>query len=348
MPPRTAPGGRRSQSQQGHGSRPVSAPEPPKDSPRKKKKPQGDGGTIGGRFAEAALERRGNEMARRELEDAGRIFNAVDQKNWEAKYKFFSGRHMDRSYRLFTKARHDPFNKDPSWGKSVMHRVSAICTERNMDPEQLFADCHISGSGDLNRPEMKRVICSVLPTLSDEELTAIFDTIDADHSGEINVKEFCDSIRQGRHLKVAKETADRWRNPIHRMKRFAPAQVEGWDHLEGEVKFTQTDKLCDSMQSQMEGRLSDTLTQSARLRTSYMTPRSKYEFFSGGGDGARFRRQQWTKDREMNDNQDSFTPRIKDPGPFPKPGWMYEIKLPERIDKHGTKFDIPKAPMSAR
>merc|ERR1719378_1175524 len=102
---------------------------------------------------------------------------------------------------------------------------------------------------------MKRVVCGVLPTLSDEEVMAIFDSIDADKSGEVNVKEFCDVVRKGKNFKVTEETAQRWRNPIHRIKRFAPAQVEGWDHLEGDVKFRQCDKLCASMQSEMQGRL---------------------------------------------------------------------------------------------
>jgi len=130
----------------------------------------------------AALNRRGNAAARRELEDSERIYSNVEQKNWEQKYKFFSARHMERSYRLFTRARHDPFNKDPSWGKSIIQKVSDACTSRKVCPEALFNGVDITGDGNLNRPELKRVVCSLLPGLSDEELTAIFDTIDDDQA----------------------------------------------------------------------------------------------------------------------------------------------------------------------
>jgi hypothetical protein len=149
------------------------------------------------RLEQAALERRGNAETRRKLEDQERIYNAGEQKTWEQKYKFFSARHMERSYRLFTRARHDPFNKDPVWGKSIVQKVAQACSKRNIKPQSLFHGVDITGDGMLNRPEMKRVVVSVLPALSDEEITAIFDTIDYDHSGEVNVKEFCELIEQG-------------------------------------------------------------------------------------------------------------------------------------------------------
>lgn len=308
----------------------------------------GDAGKVAHRFAEASLERRGNEKMRRELEDQSRIYNTVEQKHWEQKYKFFSARHMERSYRLFTKARHDPFNKDPSWGKSIINRVAEACSTKHITPESLFSGLDITGDGNLNRPEMKRVVCSVLPALSDEELTAIFDTIDEDKSGEVNVNEFCDIIKRGKNLKATGETANRWRNPIHRIKRFAPAQVEGWDHLEGDVKFRQFEKLCDSMQGEMQGRLGETLVQSARGRKekSLVQNRPKYDIFSGGGDGDRFRRARWAKDKRDNDPV-RLTPRIKDPGPFPRPGWMYQTEMRESTDKHGIKFEMPRCPTPA-
>jgi hypothetical protein len=307
---------------------------------------EGDGGNVGGRFAEAALERRGNAQARKQLEDQSRIYCMVEQKHWEHKYKFFSARHMERSYRLFTRARHDPFNKDPSWGKSIIHRLANACAAKSIKPESLFSGVDITGDGKLNRAEMKRIVCNVLPQLSDEELTAIFDVIDEDHSGEINVHEFCDVLRRGKDFKVAEDTAHRWRNPIHRMKRFAPAQVEGWDHLEGDVKFKQCDKLCASMQSEMQSRLGETLVQSARGQKSVVAARPKYNCFNGGGDGDRFRWQQFAKDRAIDPAR--LTPRITDPGPFPRPGWMYETEMRESFDKHGIKFDLPRAPLTAR
>jgi len=302
---------------------------------------------VGGRLAEAALERRGNARARRELEDQGRIYSHVEQKQWEQKYKFFSARHMERSYRLFTRARHDPFNKDPSWGKSIISRVAEACTNRKIAPEQLFHGVDITGDGNLNRPELKRVVIGVLPGLSDEELTAIFDTIDEDHSGEVNVQEFCEIIRKGKNFASTAEVSMRWRNPVHRIKRFAPAQVEGWDHLQDPIKFQQFDKLCKSMQSEMDNRLGETLVKSARGRpSSLVVNRPKYDCFSGGGDSDRFRRAKWEQDK--SDNPARTTPRMPDPGPFPKPGWMYNCDLRETTDGHGTKFEMPRTPRSAR
>jgi len=74
--------------------------------------------------------------------------------------------------------------------------------------------------------------------------------------------------------------------------------------------------------------------------------RPKYEFFNGGGENDRFRRQQWRK--EEAETGQRLTPRIKDPGPFPGPGWMYNLDLRETTDKHGTKFELPRAPLTAR
>jgi len=307
---------------------------------------KGDGGKVASPLAEVALERRGNERMRNELEEQNRIYSSVDQRQWEHKYKFFSGRHMERSYRLFTKARHDPFNKDPSWGRSIIHRVAEACRKKKIEPKNLFGDVDVTGDGILNRPEMKRVVVGVLPTLSDEELTAFFDTMDGDKRGEVNVSEFCDTIHKGRNSKVPPEKATRWRNPIHRIKRFSPAQVEGWDHLEGDLKFQKFDNLCGTMQSEMQGRLGDTLAKSARGAKSVVAP--KYTFFGGGGDGDRFTRALLRKERAENPSSPTVAPRIKDPGPFPKPGWMYNIDMRARTDKHGTKFQLPRTPLTAR
>lgn len=274
------------------------------------------------------------------------MFCNVEQRNWEQKFKFFSGRHMERSYRLFTKARHDPFNKDPSWGKSIIHRVADACTKRDMPPETLFTGLDISGDGNLGRPEMKRVVCGVLPTLSDEEVTAIFDSIDADKSGEVNVKEFCNVVRKGKSFKVTDETAQRWRNPIHRIKRFSPAICEGWDHLESDMKTVQIDKLCDTMLSDMQDRLGDTLAKSARGDKKVIACRPRHAWFGGGGDIDRFDKQKWLKDKVHN--PDRLKPRITDPGPFPKPGWMYQAEMREVTDSHGMRFELPRTPLTAR
>jgi len=123
---------------------------------------------------------------------------------------------------------------------------------------------------------------------------------------------------------------------------LAPAQLEGWDHLEGDTKFgSQIEKLCDSMQGEIQNRLGDSLVTSARGRPdSLVVNRHKYDCFAGGADTDRFRRAQWDKDKVENPGR--TTPRITDPGPFPKPGWMYTCQMKEYTDGHGTKFDLPK------
>jgi len=303
---------------------------------------KGDGGKIECRLSEAALERRGNAEVRRRTDDSTRLYLPSEQKQWEQKYKFFSARHMERSYRLFTRARHDPFNKDPSWGQSIIHRVAASCTKRNVAPETLFTgitNCDTSsGNGNLNRNEIKKVVCGALPDLSDEEVTAIFDTIDADKSGDVNIREFCEVVRRGRDMKVNEDHTHRWRNPIHRIRRFAPAQVEGWDHLEGDTKFLQIDKVCDTVQSDMQSRLGQTLGETARGSKKAMASRSRHAWFSGGADCERFRRQQYAKD--MAQDPEKAAARITDPGPFPKPGWW--------TDLHGARFDRLRTPLTAR
>jgi len=253
---------------------------------------------------------------------------------------------MERSYRLFTRARHDPFNKDPSWGKSIVHRVAEACTSRNVAPETLFTGIDVTRDGTLNRPDMKQVVIGVVPNLSDEEVSAVFDSIDADQTGEVNVKEFCEVVRKGKSFKGSADTAWRWRNPIHRVKRLAPAVVEGWDHLEGNAKFDQFDKLCDREQSNMQTRLGESLAKTAGGDKKVIASRPRHAWFSGGGDSDRFRRQQWAKDKVQN--PEKLTPRITDPGPFPKPGWMYQTGMRASVDKHGMKFDLPRTPLSAR
>jgi hypothetical protein len=310
----------------------------------------GDGGRVDHKLAEAALQRRGNAETRRWLQDQERIYNAGEQKTWEQKYKFFSARHMERSYRLFTRARHDPFNKDPVWGKSIISKVAQACSKRNIAPESLFRGVDVTGDGNLNRPEMKRVVVSILPALSDEEITAIFDTVDSDHSGEVNVKEFCQLIEEGKQQSVPAHIATRWRNPIHRITRMAPAQIEGWDHLEGDTRFKQFDKICDTQQIEMQRRLGETLMKSSR-EIKKREPKSddkrpKYQFFCGGGDTDRFRRAQWRKDKDEDPAR--TTPRILDPGPYPKPGWMYNCDLRGMTDSQGTRFSLPRTPHSAR
>lgn len=313
------------------------------------------------RLAQAALKKRGNVA---DLEDANRLYSAAEQKKWEQKYKFFSNRAVEKSYKVFARARHDPFNKDPSWGKSMLNKVGSACHSKGVPPEELFNGVDVTGDGNLNRPEMKKVILSVLPSMSDQELVAIFDTIDEDHSGEVNVDEFIHCLKSSPRAAPADDI--KWRNPVHRTKRFAPATIEGWDHLEDDPQFRRLDQLVTTTQQSMQSRLDASLAMSSPAggkAAAKALKTNKYEFFVGGGDIDRFRRQKWMKDSklaEMNSTKDVFKQcRLTDPGPFPKPGWMYNTELREVSisGKRGgyvqpgvadTAWLLPRTPQSAR
>jgi hypothetical protein len=273
---------------------------------------------------EAELKRAGNQQMRDDLKDANRQYDPVKERGWEQKYKFFSGQHMKGNFRVFARARHDPFNKDPSWGQSVIHNVAAAIERQKKTPADIFNSIDVTGDGTLNRPELKKALVGALPTLSDMEIQAIFDVIDDDNSGEVAIDEFCDALHRGRHVQVPKEKAERWRNPINRMKRFAPATVEGWDHLEGPPQGGRADKLAVAQANQVMKNLGEQLMNTPRaLQHQDTTP--KYHYFGGGADSRRFHRNEWLKGRATPSTPaESGTPRFNfpDPGPDLRPGFL--------------------------
>eukprot|EP00928_Gymnodinium_smaydae_P022456 TRINITY_DN18855_c0_g1_i1.p1 TRINITY_DN18855_c0_g1~~TRINITY_DN18855_c0_g1_i1.p1 ORF type:complete len:359 (-),score=61.80 TRINITY_DN18855_c0_g1_i1:12-1088(-) len=239
------------------------------------------------------------------------------QQHWEDRYKFFSSRHMKHAYRIFKHARHDPFNKDPAWGMDVISRVARACASQGKSPQELFEGVDITGDGDLNRPEMNRVVCSVLPDLSEEELTAIFDTIDEDKSGEVSVSEFIDTLAKGQSMTEAEvrataEASKRWRNPLHRITRMAPARIEGWDHLDGPTEFDYSTRTCDTQQRRIADRLSRILGRTPRGRGAPPPESDRY---------ARRSRE----NRSGTESMRSSILEIEDL--VPKPGWMVEIAV---------------------
>jgi len=251
----------------------------------------GDGGMVNHRLANAALERRGNVAMQRDLRDQCRIFDGRDEKKWDKKYKYFSGNHMKTSYRLFAQARHDPFNKDPSWSKSMIANIAGVCSEKGVSPRDLFIDVDKSADGMLNRAEMRRVLLSVDGKLSDMEINGVFDAVDHDSSGEVSVQEFCESLEHT-NGPISREDTQRYRNPLHRVQRLAPAKVEGWDHLGGPGSLPSTlpaTELIDQYQLSMRRRLGDIMLQTPRQRDMQeRTP--KYQYFCGGADSSRFAR----------------------------------------------------------
>lgn len=261
------------------------------------------------------MERRGNAAMRADLKDAMRSFNAQDQRVWEQKYKFYSADHMKNVYRTFAKARHDPFNKDPSWGTGVFQKYGAALKKKGITMENLCGQADVSGDGTLNRAELKKVLLAGLPSLSDTEVASIFNVLDGDNSNEVSVAEFGDALKEACGSKaVTREATHRYRNPVHRVRRIAPAIIDGWEHLEGHPKHAKESDLCAEAMRGMVERLDKVSPRSSSLTATQKV--SKYQNFNGGADSDRFRRRDWhTRDREASPSA------IPDPGPDVKIGW---------------------------
>lgn len=253
------------------------------------------------------------------------MYDPAVEKVWEQKYKFFSGPHMRQNYRTFARARHDPFNKDPSWGKAVIANIAGVCASQGSAPNDVFKEQDISGNQSLSRPDMKKALCGVMPALSDLEIAAAFDVVDVDRSGVVNVNDFCNALSQSKRSKIPLEAAARWRNPLHRINRVAPALPEGWDHLEGQPSAGDgLNKHSESQTNELVGRLGDTLANTPRaLRHTIMDSAPKHQYFGGGADCARFERQNWLRGRSTP-RGGRWTPRFPDPGPDLRPGFLVE------------------------
>mmetsp|Transcript_8351 Transcript_8351/g.15195 ORF Transcript_8351/g.15195 Transcript_8351/m.15195 type:complete len:297 (+) Transcript_8351:70-960(+) len=271
------------------------------------------------------------------LRDAERVYDPKQERLWEKKYKFFSEAKMKATYRTFARARHDPFNKDPAWGKSVIARFAAFCSDKGLKMEDIFQHVDADGDYSLSRPEVKRALCRVLPSLSDQEVLAIFDVIDEDHSGSVSVQEFRKAMEWGRNARFNKESTERHRNPTHRMKRFPPATIDGWDHLQDAdtVQGTRYEKvgtagsmleMCEKETSECLGRLAKTLVHTPRaLQHRAQTP--KYLYFGGGADSARFHKHSKTDHLDLSDMDPEAS--FPDPGGLDlRPGFLCSSNRP--------------------
>jgi len=272
---------------------------------------------------DAALAKRGNAKLRAALEDENRQYDPHLERAWEGKYKFFSGKKMKTNFRIYARARHDPFNKDPSWNRSVLSKVAEMANRRNVSFTELFRgiDVDADADGRLSRPELKKLICTVCPSLSDGELTALFDTMDVDRSGYISIDEFLNAMAKenvsptGEVEAADREAMTRWRNPVHRVARYPPARPEGWDHLTKPPEHANPQKLVDQHVEGMMARLADCLQKSKPTSMAKYMP--KYKYFSGGAD--KFNTQQWKTAPDfspgMVPESTAYTPR---------PGWMID------------------------
>lgn len=133
-----------------------------------------------------ALRRRDKKMVT-EMQEANRIFNPEQEQQWGLRYRNFSGEHMRNAYRVFAEARHDPFNKDPSWYVSVMRQIAKKLKQRGIsDPVTLFRMADLNRDGVLERGEVRKMLMKVIPDLGDMEMMAVFEVLDANHDNEIS------------------------------------------------------------------------------------------------------------------------------------------------------------------
>lgn len=78
--------------------------------------------------------------------------------------------------------------------------------------------------GSLNRAEMRRVVLGVKPEFSDDELAHMFDIVDVDKDGTIDITEFSQAVEKAKRAPP---------NPVHeeyhcpiKLNRFAPCEEE--------------------------------------------------------------------------------------------------------------------------
>jgi len=312
-------------------------------------------------LAEEATYGRRSRKAREQLADALRSYDPAQEQSWEKKYKFFSEGKMKANFRTYAKARHDPFNKDPAWGKSVLSKASNFLKNNNIDPADMFKQVNVDGDETLNRPEIKKALLKALPTLSDEELTAIFDVIDEDRSGEVSLEEFCDAMEQGRNAKISQEATERWRNPIHKIKRLPPARIEGWDHLHDKeaVQGTRYERvgqegtlgeMCEKESNELIERLSDAFQATPRA-LQHQLPTPRYLYFGGGADTNRFRKAEYDRalkdfqatGKTMEEFQVSQRSEMPDPGSTElRPGFLCDPKTRNNFAVNGFSALTPR------
>eukprot|EP00929_Paragymnodinium_shiwhaense_P002350 TRINITY_DN102577_c0_g1_i1.p1 TRINITY_DN102577_c0_g1~~TRINITY_DN102577_c0_g1_i1.p1 ORF type:complete len:499 (-),score=115.45 TRINITY_DN102577_c0_g1_i1:141-1637(-) len=272
-------------------------------------------------------------------------------KNWTEKYMFFSGGHIHRALAAVQKARKDPFNKDPAWGKAVVSKVAKYCTEQGMDPASMFELVDTDNNGILDRVELRKAL-ERAPNLqlSPLEVAAIFDAIDTDGGGDVSVDEFVAAIEASKRmgLEEKQEAMDRYRNPMFRLKHFSPARIDGWDHIPPDPSFRETipiRKVCETKREEIMSRLKSVLRQNPKALKHEPIEATKYQNFCGGGDSDRFHRQEWRRSRpnscDTKGTNASVVSSIPDPVTEPRPGWLCDPSSRAAVEKAGFRLARP-------
>jgi len=226
----------------------------------------------------------------RELEEELRIFDERSRTAWARKYAHFSGRHMrSTAYKNFAQARHDPFNKGPTWTRRIFQLLGNSCKRNGITLQELFHAANTKTAGYLSREEMRRVILGVKYDLSDAELAHIFNELDAEHGGDtkcgISLQGFCNVVEKAMEAKEFKEI--HYQSPV-KVCRLPP-------HLPGNVTFNLEHDVGEIEAPQNSMSLTDRFAEAIKAspRGPRGTPRletSKYQYFVGGADSERFTR----------------------------------------------------------
>lgn len=269
-------------------------------------------------------------------------FNLHDEAHWDQKYRFHSQANMRRLYGTFAHARHDPFNKDPTWGRSIMQKLGDACKHRGCEPKDIFSR---TSGGKLDRAQMSNAIHGVLPSLSDMELTSIFNS-SVEGSGKVDAEQFCAKLNKAcAEPKISDEISQRWKNPVYRFQRFPPCEVELEGHLEDLSRGSSSRETKRANTVRPRGKLDKTTYPEFPEKISNNS--TAYDWFNGGFDSSRFRRHEWVQARSTGF---SASPRhralkpiegIPDPGgPDVRPGWHISLAAGSMLSS--------KMPLSAR
>eukprot|EP00927_Polykrikos_kofoidii_P061198 TRINITY_DN56065_c0_g1_i1.p1 TRINITY_DN56065_c0_g1~~TRINITY_DN56065_c0_g1_i1.p1 ORF type:complete len:376 (-),score=52.93 TRINITY_DN56065_c0_g1_i1:325-1452(-) len=245
---------------------------------------------------DVALMRRGKHLIKA-VNQSLLIYNRTEWKDWNSKYVRFSNKHMPESaFKIFTRAQHDPLNKQPRWATNLLANIGLNSKNNGVTLPQLFDAADMVSDGLLGREEMRQILLGIDCTLSDAELTYVFDEITKGKKEYINRAEFIGAVEAAMSKRVEEpgDVAHNHRSPIHGVRVYPPGIGAHSYHLleDSEVNDVSAPSDCE-----IDDRLRALLARSPHARRALQARKaptranaSKYQYFSGGGDAERFQR----------------------------------------------------------
>jgi len=233
-------------------------------------------------------DRRGNKTAAQAVREARRCFAKAEEKAWDQKYKFHSSKHMRNSFPRYVESRLDPFNKDSSWGQTILEDVAAHCAHGGVDPEELLQISGGRAGTSLAHAEVKKALSSVIPKAGDLEVAAVLGSIASGSGSQVDATEFCSVLRQCMRKGVAPPQGASggpapsfrqrsYRHPVGGVKRFPPAAPEGGESAEAAGADPGAE---DAAKWEAMDRVRQLL---AEQPPAARTSPCKYQYFGGGG-----------------------------------------------------------------